>query len=126
MLFSKKTNLTTLSHRLNQYPLNMLYFKNVERTNIDFQNSYFKIKIIKFLNINFSTTDFLLLSTTEPLIMLIKLVNCKPIQFLTRLVYVNHVNEQCSHHTETSQLISFANQLSGFYMMRTMAVKGLI
>ena len=57
--------------------------------------------------------------------MLIKLVNCKPIQFLTRLVHVNHVNEQCSHHTETSQLISFPNQLSGFYMMRTMAVKGL-
>ena len=30
-----------------------------------------------------------------------------------------------SHHTKTSQLIFCANQLTGFYMMRTLVVKGL-
>ena len=34
--------------------------------------------------------------------------------------------DQCSHHIETSQLIWSANQLTGFYMMRTLVVKGLI
>ena len=29
------------------------------------------------------------------------------------------------HHIETSQLICRANQLTGFYMMRTFVVKGL-
>ena len=35
-------------------------------------------------------------------------------------------NGQCSHHIETSQLICSANQLTGFYTMGTLAVKGLI
>ena len=30
---------------------------------------------------------------------------------------------QCSHHIETSQLICRANQLTGFYMMETLAVE---
>ena len=34
-------------------------------------------------------------------------------------------NDQCSHHIETSQLIFRANQLTGFYMMGTLVVKGL-
>ena len=34
-------------------------------------------------------------------------------------------NDQCSHHIETSQLIYRANQLTGFYMMGTLVVKGL-
>ena len=34
-------------------------------------------------------------------------------------------NDQCSHHIETSQLICFENQPTGFYMMRTLVVKGL-
>ena len=32
-------------------------------------------------------------------------------------------NDQCFNHIETSQLICFANQLTGFYMMRTLIVK---
>ena len=35
-------------------------------------------------------------------------------------------NDQCSHRIETSQLICTASQLTGFYMMRTLIVKGLI
>ena len=35
-------------------------------------------------------------------------------------------NDQCSRHIETSQLICSANQLTGFYMMGTLVVKGLI
>ena len=35
------------------------------------------------------------------------------------------MNGQCSHHIETSQLICPANQLTGFYMMGTLAVKEL-
>ena len=31
-------------------------------------------------------------------------------------------NDQYSHHIETSQLICRANQLTGFYMMRTLVV----
>ena len=34
-------------------------------------------------------------------------------------------NEQCPSHIETSPLICFANQLTGFYMRGTLAVKGL-
>ena len=34
-------------------------------------------------------------------------------------------NGQCCHHIETSQLICSAHQLTGFYMMATLAVKGL-
>ena len=34
-------------------------------------------------------------------------------------------NGQCSHHIETSQLICRANKLTGFYIMGTLAVKGL-
>ena len=34
-------------------------------------------------------------------------------------------NNQCSHHIGTSQLICRANQLTGFYMMGTLVVKGL-
>ena len=36
-----------------------------------------------------------------------------------------YINKQCSRHTETSQLICSANQLTGFYMARTWVVKGL-
>ena len=35
-------------------------------------------------------------------------------------------NGQCFHHVETSQLICSANQVTGFYMMGTLSVKGLI
>ena len=35
-------------------------------------------------------------------------------------------NDQCSHHLETSQLIFSANQLTGFYTMGKLVVKGLI
>ena len=34
-------------------------------------------------------------------------------------------NDQCSHHIETSQLICSENQLSGFYIMGSLVVKGL-
>ena len=43
---------------------------------------------------------------------------------LNRSVYL--FNDQCSHHIETSQLICRANQLTGFYMMGTLVVKGLM
>ena len=33
--------------------------------------------------------------------------------------------DQCSHHIETSHLICRANQLTGFYAMGTLVVKGL-
>ena len=32
-------------------------------------------------------------------------------------------NDQCTHYIETSQLICFANKLTGFYMMGTLVVK---
>ena len=35
-------------------------------------------------------------------------------------------NDQCFPHIETNQLICRANQLTGFYMMGTLVVKGLI
>ena len=35
------------------------------------------------------------------------------------------LNDQCSHHIETSQLICRANQLTGFYIMGTLVVKGI-
>ena len=35
-------------------------------------------------------------------------------------------NDQCSHHIETSHLIWRTNQLTCFYMMGTLVVKGLI
>ena len=35
------------------------------------------------------------------------------------------INDQCSHHIETSQLICRTNQLAGFYMMGTLVIKGL-
>ena len=34
-------------------------------------------------------------------------------------------NDQCSHNIETSQMIFSANQLTGFYMVGTLVVKGL-
>ena len=34
-------------------------------------------------------------------------------------------NDQCSRHIETSHVIYPANQLTGFYMMGTLVVKGL-
>ena len=34
-------------------------------------------------------------------------------------------NDPCSNHIETSQLICSANQLTGFYMIGTLVVKGL-
>ena len=40
------------------------------------------------------------------------------------ILHLKHFNDQCSHHIETSQLICSANQLIGFYMMGTLAVKG--
>ena len=36
------------------------------------------------------------------------------------------IKDQCSHHIKTSQKIGRANQLTGFYMMRTLVVKRLI
>ena len=38
--------------------------------------------------------------------------------------YIN-INDQCSHYIETSQLICSADQLTGFYIMETLVVKGL-
>ena len=40
----------------------------------------------------------------------------------------NHLtfNDRCSHHIETSQLTCRANQLTGFYIMGTLAVKRLM
>ena len=35
------------------------------------------------------------------------------------------LNDQCSHHIETSHLICSANQQTGFYMMRRLIVKRL-
>ena len=35
-------------------------------------------------------------------------------------------NDQCSHHTETSQLIYPSNQLTGFYTVGTLVVKELM
>ena len=32
---------------------------------------------------------------------------------------------QCCHHIETSQLICYANQLTGFYMRATLVFNGL-
>ena len=37
--------------------------------------------------------------------------------------FLEPFNDQCSHHIETSHLICSANQLTGFYMMRTLVVK---
>ena len=34
-------------------------------------------------------------------------------------------NDQCSHYIEISKLICRENQLTGFYMIGTMVVKGL-
>ena len=48
-------------------------------------------------------------------------LNCKS----SYLIYLKPLNGQCSHHIETSQLIYSANHLTGFYMMGTLAVKGL-
>ena len=39
---------------------------------------------------------------------------------------LNFFNDQCSHHTEISQLICRTNQLNGFYMMGTLVVKRII
>ena len=36
------------------------------------------------------------------------------------------IKQQSYHHTETSQLICSANQLTGFYMMATLALNELI
>ena len=33
-------------------------------------------------------------------------------------------NDRCTTHVETSQLISFTNQLKGFYMRKTLVVNG--
>ena len=41
------------------------------------------------------------------------------------LLKVNPFNGQCSSHIETSQLICRANQLTGFYVRGTLAVKRL-
>ena len=38
---------------------------------------------------------------------------------------LSELTEQCSHHTETSQLICRANQLTGFCMMGPVVVKGI-
>ena len=40
-----------------------------------------------------------------------------------QIFFFNPFNDQCSHHIETSQLICRANQVTGFYMMRTLVVK---
>ena len=39
-------------------------------------------------------------------------------------LFAEPFNNQCPHHIETSQLICRANQLTGFYMMGTLVVKG--
>ena len=44
---------------------------------------------------------------------------------LLLFVTTDFFNEQCSHLIETSQLICFGNQLTGFYMMGTLLVKML-
>ena len=45
-------------------------------------------------------------------------------QYFSRF-YVNPFNGQCPSHIETSQLICRANQLTGFYVRRTLTVKWL-
>ena len=54
----------------------------------------------------------------------IVVVNFEQIRFFQYNVLT--LNDQCSHHIETSQLICRADQLTGFYMMGTLVVKGLI
>ena len=49
-----------------------------------------------------------------------------PISAAKALYDIKPFNGQCSHYIETSQLICIANQLTGFYMMGTLAVKGLM
>ena len=46
--------------------------------------------------------------------------------FLIFLNLYEQFNDQCSHHIETSHLICSASQQTGFYMMGTLVVKGLI
>ena len=46
--------------------------------------------------------------------------------FLEISLTLQPFNDQCSHHIETSQLICYANQLTGFYMVGTLVVKGLM
>ena len=36
-------------------------------------------------------------------------------------VFYEPISDHCSNHEETSQLNGFANQLTGFYMMATLA-----
>ena len=46
----------------------------------------------------------------------------------TKSMYVNMAqpfNGQCLSHIETSQLICYANQFTGFYIRRTLVVEGL-
>ena len=40
-------------------------------------------------------------------------------------ILILSIEDQSCHHVETSQLICFANQLTGFYMMGTLIVKRL-
>ena len=54
-----------------------------------------------------------------------KLSNIYDEKFLPKKVMAKPFNDQCSHHIETSQLICSTNQLSGFYMIRTLVVKRL-
>ena len=54
-------------------------------------------------------------------VLLVTLLHC-----LVLLVGFKPFNDQCSHYIDTSQLICSANQLTGFYMMGTLVVKGLI
>ena len=42
------------------------------------------------------------------------------------LILLYLINRQSCHHIETSHLICYANQLTSFYMMATLAVNELI
>ena len=46
---------------------------------------------------------------------------------ISLLIFIefNPLRTSVPHHIETSQLICNANQLTGFYMMRTLVVNGL-
>ena len=58
--------------------------------------------------------------------------NCVIVFYMKANIFLNFLNlyepfnDQCSHHIETSQLICSASQLTGFYMMGTLVIKGLI
>ena len=48
------------------------------------------------------------------------------VSVLVIILLINPLTTNVSHHMETSQLICIANQLTGFYMMGTLVVNGLM